>query len=83
MIQIKRILRGLLMAGALTLVSSTVFAQNSQGNDNDQGSRPKLPNNSSRGVPEIDPVALGAVGAVLVGGTLLIGARRRRRAPHA
>ncbi len=80
----KRFFTGMLMAGALLLAGSRAFAQNANANPNanENVARPHLPNNS-RSVPEIDPVAIGAVASVLVGGTLLIGARRRRRAPRA
>jgi hypothetical protein len=70
----KRIWRGAMLAGVLMLGASPALAQHEV--------RPRLANNT-RSVPEIDPVAAGAVVSVLVGGMLLIGARRRRREPRA
>jgi hypothetical protein len=81
---VKRTGRVLLVAGALLLASTQAFAKsdhgNGQGQNNDDqgqdGRREKLGGHS---VPEINPVAAGAVISVLVGGTLLIAARRRSR----
>jgi hypothetical protein len=74
MSQLKRICAGLMMVGALALVSSPAFAKD------DAEKVEKADKKEGRGVPEIEPYAIGAVAAVLVGGTLLIGARRRKRA---
>ena len=71
MIQLKTIARSLLMVGALVLVSSPAFAKHEV--------RPHLGGGGVQGVPEIDPVAGGAVVSVLVAGTMLLGATRVRR----
>lgn len=73
MSQLKKFCAGLMMVGALALVSVPAFAK-----PDDKPDKPEK--GDRRSVPEIDPVAIGAVAAVLVGGTLLIGARRRKRA---
>ena len=70
---LKRIGRVLLVAGALLFVSTQAFADN----DHNNGRRLKL----GHGVPEIDPIAAGAVVSLLVGGTVWIAARRRSRKP--
>ncbi len=76
-----------LVFGVFMLLAVPALADNGHGNnnnqgddnqgDNGQGHRPKLP--TSRSAPEIDPVAAGAVVALLVGGTTVIAARRARR----
>jgi hypothetical protein len=75
------ILRTLFLVTAVSLSAGQALAgnQNGQGqNDNSQGSRyPSKP--TTHGVPEIGAVGLGGVAALLVGGTLLIGARRMKR----
>ncbi|HEY7376896.1 MAG TPA: hypothetical protein VIF57_32355 [Polyangia bacterium] len=71
----KRIVGSLLAAGALVAASGSVAR--AQGHEQ----RPHL----TRSAPEIDPIAGGAMIAVLVGGTLVIAARGagRRRAARA
>ena len=71
-----------LVFGVFLSLAAPALADNGQGHnnnqgDNNQGQRPKLP--TSRSAPEIDPVAAGAVVALLVGGTTVIAARRARR----
>jgi hypothetical protein len=69
MIQLRTIARSLLLVGAVVLAAKPAFAQHEV--------RPHL--GGVQSVPEIDPVAGGAVVSVLVAGTMLIGAGRIRR----
>ncbi|HMF44749.1 MAG TPA: hypothetical protein VKQ32_28945 [Polyangia bacterium] len=67
---------GLWVFAALISFAAPAFADNDQGeNNDDQGGRP----HQTRSAPEIDPVAAGAVLAVVVGGTTVLAARRARR----
>ena len=71
-----RILRALVLVGAVSLVgmsSRPVLADHGD----DKGEKVKPP--KSHGAPEIDPAVLGGAAVLLVGGTLLVGARVRRK----
>jgi hypothetical protein len=62
---------------ALISFAVPAMADNDQGENNDDqgGRRP----HQTHSAPEIDPVAAGAVLAVVVGGTTVLAARRARR----
>ena len=68
------ILRTLVLAGALSSVlgSGLAFADKPGGDE-------KIKPAKSKGAPEIDPAVLGGAAVLLVGGTLLVGARFRKR----
>jgi hypothetical protein len=74
--------RALILGTVLALSAGAARAgQNDQGeNNDDQGStRDNKPRSGGHGVPEIGSLGIGGAIAVVVGGALLIGARRARK----
>jgi hypothetical protein len=72
------ILRTLVLVGAVSLVglaSRPVFADHDEHGDKGDKGKPS----KTKGAPEIDPAVLGGAAVLLVGGTLLVGARVRRK----
>jgi len=63
---------------ALISFAAPSLADNDQGENNDDQGHERRPK-ATHGAPEIDPVAAGAVLAVVVGGTTVLAARRDRR----
>jgi hypothetical protein len=75
----KRMGKWLLAAVLMIPLGQAWAGQNDQGqNNNDQGQNNQGPTTTNhRGVPEISPAALPAMGAMLVGFSLLVSHRRK------